>query len=65
LTRFLAAIPQHLVVRRVDDVQWSDWGTPDAIERTLRVTGQTVQWTKPLPAEAADAGQRKGRKRMA
>jgi mannose-1-phosphate guanylyltransferase len=39
---FLTAIPQHLVVVRVDDVHWSDWGTPEAIERTLVALGREV-----------------------
>ena len=25
----------HLVVVPVDGVSWSDWGTPEAVERTL------------------------------
>jgi mannose-1-phosphate guanylyltransferase len=61
--QFLATIPQHLVVRCVDDVHWSDWGTRDAIERTLQVTGQTPPWRQPLPAGAADVGRPKGRGR--
>lgn len=35
-TEFLARIPEHLVVLRVENVHWSDWGTPQAIERTFR-----------------------------
>ncbi|MGH3056458.1 MAG: sugar phosphate nucleotidyltransferase, partial [Gaiellaceae bacterium] len=29
-TTFLARIPEHLIVLRVDNVAWSDWGTPQA-----------------------------------
>src|SRR3989442_2713704 len=32
---FLTRIPHHLVVVPVDGVSWSDWGTPEAVERTL------------------------------
>ncbi len=32
---FLTQIPHHLVVVPVDGVSWSDWGTPEAVERTL------------------------------
>lgn len=32
---FLAHTTEHQVVLRVEDVGWSDWGTPEAIERTL------------------------------
>src|SRR4030095_15762669 len=30
---FLQRIPEHLVVTRGDHLGWSDWGTPEAIER--------------------------------
>ena len=32
---FLTQISRHLVVVPVDGVSWSDWGTPEAVERTL------------------------------
>src|SRR6266581_4385068 len=32
---FLTQIPHHLAVVPVDGVSWSDWGTPEAVERTL------------------------------
>src|SRR5437016_10277561 len=32
---FLSQIPHHLVFVPVDGVSWSDWGTPEAVERTL------------------------------
>jgi mannose-1-phosphate guanylyltransferase len=41
---FLAHIPEHLVVLRVDDVGWSDWGTPEAVERTLRALNIPLPW---------------------
>ncbi len=43
-SRVLAHIPQHLVVVRVDDVHWSDWGTRKCIERTLRALKQIPPW---------------------
>ena len=43
-TEFLARIPEHLVVLRVDNVQWSDWGTPQAIERTFRLLKKQPPW---------------------
>ncbi len=50
---FLVRIPQHLLVLPVVDVHWSDWGTRDAIERTLRRLTQRVPWEAPLGAERA------------
>ncbi len=35
-TRFLSRIPRHLIVTRVANVHWSDWGTRESIERTYR-----------------------------
>lgn len=53
-SHFLAHIPQHLVVLRVDDVAWSDWGTPESIERTFATLKQVPPWRarKPDPAAA-------------
>jgi mannose-1-phosphate guanylyltransferase len=53
-TEFLARIPEHLVVLRVDNVPWSDWGTPQAIERTFRLLKQQPPWRahKSSPAAA-------------
>jgi mannose-1-phosphate guanylyltransferase len=34
-TDFLTRIADHLLVVPVDGVYWSDWGTPEAVERTL------------------------------
>ncbi len=36
---FLSRMPEHLVVTRAGDVGWSDWGTPEAIERSLAAIG--------------------------
>lgn len=41
---FLAHIPEHLVVTRGDHLGWSDWGTPEAIERTFAALGLTPPW---------------------
>jgi mannose-1-phosphate guanylyltransferase len=50
----LAQIPEHLVVLRVDDVHWSDWGTRESIARTLRALNQPPPWqTSPLSSVAA------------
>jgi mannose-1-phosphate guanylyltransferase len=40
----LARIPEHLLVLRVDDVHWSDWGTRESIERTLLALNQIPPW---------------------
>ena len=50
---FLARIPGHLVALRVDDVAWSDWGTPQAIERTLVALGRPLPWQSCKPPAAA------------
>jgi len=44
---FLARIPEHLLVARADDLGWSDWGTPEAIERTLVSMGVVPPWHDP------------------
>jgi mannose-1-phosphate guanylyltransferase len=52
-SHFLARIPQHLIVLPVDDVHWSDWGTREAIETTLRALNQVPPWQQarwPRPA---------------
>jgi mannose-1-phosphate guanylyltransferase len=50
---FLARIPGHLVVARADDLGWSDWGTPDAIERSFARLGLVPPWRVPLQAAVA------------
>ena len=49
---FLAHVPQHLMVARADDLGWSDWGTPEAIERTLAALHVVPPWRAPLSATA-------------
>lgn len=39
---FLARVPEHLVVVRADGTGWSDWGTPEAVARTLAALGQDM-----------------------
>jgi mannose-1-phosphate guanylyltransferase len=41
---FLARIPSQLVVVRADRTGWSDWGTPESIERTLDALHRTPPW---------------------
>jgi mannose-1-phosphate guanylyltransferase len=41
---FLARIPEHLAVTRADDLGWSDWGTPEAIERSFAAMGVVPPW---------------------
>lgn len=43
-TQVLARIPQHLVVLRVDGVHWSDWGTRESIEQTLKTLKKSPPW---------------------
>lgn len=53
-TQFLARVPEHLVVLRVDNVPWSDWGTPQAIERTFKLLKKRPPWrTRKLAPAAA------------
>lgn len=50
--QLLARIPQHLAVLPVEDVSWSDWGTPEAIRRSLLCFASPPSWF----AHRADAG---------
>lgn len=43
-TQVLVRIPQHLVVLRVEDVHWSDWGTRESIEQTLKALNKNAPW---------------------
>jgi mannose-1-phosphate guanylyltransferase len=53
-TAFLTRIPRHLIVLRVENVPWSDWGTPQAIARTFRLLKQRPPWaTRRLTPVAA------------
>jgi mannose-1-phosphate guanylyltransferase len=47
---FLAHIAPHLLVVRADDLGWSDWGTPEAIERTFAAMGWQPAWRAPALA---------------
>ena len=49
---FLARIPEQLMVVRAPGIGWSDWGTPEAIERTLAATGSQPSRQLPLRATA-------------
>jgi mannose-1-phosphate guanylyltransferase len=52
-TAFLARIPAHLVVLRAEDIQWSDWGTRQAIERTFKSLKIRPPWRARKLAPAA------------
>jgi hypothetical protein len=43
-SRDFLELAQHLVVTRGDRLGWSDWGTPEAIERTFAALGLTPPW---------------------
>ncbi|HTY64681.1 MAG TPA: sugar phosphate nucleotidyltransferase [Acidobacteriota bacterium] len=43
-TQVLARIPQHLIVLKVTNVFWSDWGTRESIERTYRTLNLVPSW---------------------
>ena len=43
---FLARIPDHLAVMRADDLGWSDWGTPEAVERSFAAMGVVPPWRR-------------------
>jgi mannose-1-phosphate guanylyltransferase len=49
---FLARVPEHLLVTRADDLGWSDWGTPEAVERTFAAMGWQPAWRGPVRATA-------------
>jgi len=40
----LSRMPEHLVVTRADGLGWSDWGTPEAIERSFAAMGVVPPW---------------------
>jgi mannose-1-phosphate guanylyltransferase len=40
----LPRITKHLVMVRADDIGWSDWGTPEAVERTFAAQGWEMPW---------------------
>jgi len=43
-TRVLARIPEHLIILKVDDVHWNDWGTRESVERTYRHLNLVPAW---------------------
>ena len=47
---FLQRVAGQLVVARGDHLGWSDWGTPEAIERTFAALGLTPPWRTAQPA---------------
>jgi mannose-1-phosphate guanylyltransferase len=49
---FLQHIPRHLLVVRGEHLGWSDWGTPEAIERSLLAEGIEPPWRRPAAADA-------------
>lgn len=55
-TRLLTRIPEHLLVLAVDDVGWSDWGTQEAIERTLLRFDVPPPWLIQPLGSTANAG---------
>ena len=58
---FLGRIPEHLVVARGDRLGWSDWGTPEAIERTFAALGLTPPWRVATGVVSAPATSRRRR----
>lgn len=46
---FLSTIADELVVVRAEQTGWSDWGTPNAIERTFAALKRVPPW-HPVPA---------------
>jgi len=47
---FLSRVAEELLVLRSENTGWSDWGTPEAIERTMLRDGLVPSW---MGAEAA------------
>lgn len=45
---FLQRNPRELIAVRADDLGWSDWGTPEAIERTVLSLGLDPPWMRTL-----------------
>lgn len=51
---FLRLVPEHLLLVRADGLGWSDWGTPDAVERTVTQLGLPAPWRdRTVPVYAA------------
>ncbi len=49
---FLARVTRHLVVLPAENTAWSDWGTPQAIERTFARLRIAPPWRATLAAAA-------------
>jgi mannose-1-phosphate guanylyltransferase len=49
----LARVPHHLVAVPTGDVGWSDWGTPEAVLRTLSTLADPPSWVKTVRVVAA------------
>jgi mannose-1-phosphate guanylyltransferase len=43
-TKVLARIPEHLIMHKVTDLHWSDWGTRESVERTFRALNMVPSW---------------------
>ena len=43
----LARIPQHMIILKVTDIQWSDWGTRESIESAYKTLNQVPFWSLP------------------
>jgi mannose-1-phosphate guanylyltransferase len=54
--QFLAGIPQHLIIVKVADVGWSDWGTRESIERTYRSLKMAPSWNMSPSVSNAASG---------
>ena len=48
----LAQRPHDLLVVQADDLGWSDWGTPEAIVKTVSALGLTPPWLSAPLTEA-------------
>jgi mannose-1-phosphate guanylyltransferase len=55
-TRMLSRIPHHLILIKIEDVHWSDWGTSESIERSFRALNMPWLWnvreSDPKPIQA-------------
>jgi mannose-1-phosphate guanylyltransferase len=58
-TQVLARIPQHLIVLKVANVFWSDWGTRESIERTYKTLNLVPAWKleKAVGSKTPDFGE--------
>ncbi len=51
-SQILARIPKKLIVLEVSDVQWSDWGTYESVERTYRQMKLVLAWRRTASSSA-------------